>query len=461
MSVSFLEVLDRIHTGPVCKVKDWDTKVIPTKVTEKLKEHGLEGVCDPKNPVPADDSLADKFWEAGFEFAVEVGMLCTDTERNIRFTEEELKSALREARSQVALGTGLDKVVCKARKPEDGQAPTTFLGPFDTECSEELFVLAVQAAAQYRSVDIIHQPTLVTAYGRPLKGSTPYETVYGKLEAVLTKEGVRRAGRPGMSYPFLVSDVSGWGAIGAYGTVDAADPQVNLMWSLPPSCLKTNYPLLNKTAQALNFNGPVGAAHYSMIGGYSGSPEGCVVTANAAAVLILVVHQATIPSAAVFDLRHLFGGSSRESIWANSLTCQSQSRNTHNITLFNINPVAGPCTDMLLYEAAAQCIGHASSGTACIMGIRPRMGRYPHYFSGLEAGFAGEVGKASAGVKRSDANEIVKTLVARYEDKLKEPPAGKKFEECVDLKTLKPIPEWLAIYRKVKKELVDHGIPLE
>jgi len=93
MSVqALLDVLDRAHTGPVCSVKDWDTKVIPGKVSEKLSEHGLKGTCTPENPINTEDSLADEFWHAGFELAVDVGMLCLDTERVIKFTEEELKA---------------------------------------------------------------------------------------------------------------------------------------------------------------------------------------------------------------------------------------------------------------------------------------------------------------------------------------------------------------------------------
>ena len=45
--IPFIEVLDRAHTGPMCEVKDWDIKVIPAKVKEKLKEYGLENTLRP------------------------------------------------------------------------------------------------------------------------------------------------------------------------------------------------------------------------------------------------------------------------------------------------------------------------------------------------------------------------------------------------------------------------------
>ncbi len=38
---------------------------------------------------------------------------------------------------------------------------------------------------------------------------------------------------------------------------------------------------------------------------------------------------------------------------------------------------------------------------------------------------------------------------------------GESFQDCYDLKILKPTPEWLDIYLKVKRELIELGIPLE
>ena len=125
--IPFIEVLDRAHSGPVCEPKDWDVRVIPGKVREKLKEHGLEGTCNRENPVNTDDGLADKYWEAGFELAVDLGMICLDTRRVIKFTEEELKDVIREAPREFVLGKGEDRVTIKKRVLEDRNIPSTCL----------------------------------------------------------------------------------------------------------------------------------------------------------------------------------------------------------------------------------------------------------------------------------------------------------------------------------------------
>ncbi len=118
-----LEILDRTRNGPVCTVKEWNTTVIPTKVSQKLKEHGLRGSYSSENPINTDDALADEFFKAGFELALDIGVLCQDTERVVKVTEDELRDALRNAPSELALGKGFDRVVVKNRKIEDRTPP--------------------------------------------------------------------------------------------------------------------------------------------------------------------------------------------------------------------------------------------------------------------------------------------------------------------------------------------------
>ena len=90
------------------------------------------------------------------------------------------------------------------------------------------------------------------------------------------------------------------------------------------------------------------------------------------------------------------------------------------------------------------------------MNIGPRTSgvKYIDHISPLECKFCGEVLKASAGITRKQANEIAKALTPKFENLLWDPPIGKKFQDCYDLKTLKPVPEWVDIYTRVKRELI-------
>jgi len=62
---------------------------------------------------------------------------------------------------------------------------------------------------------------------------------------------------------------------------------------------------------------------------------------------------------------------------------------------------------------------------------------------------------------RKQVNEIVKVLIPKYENMLWDPPQGKSFRELYDLETLKPKKEYLDLYLRVKKELIDMGVPLD
>ncbi len=455
--IPFIEVLDRAHTGPVCELKEWDINVISKKVKEKLKEYGLEGTCDTQNPINSDDGLADRFWKAGFDLAVDTGMLCLETKRIIKFTEEELKEALGEAPSEITLGRGADAFTLRARKPED-KTPPRFRSGFGG-VSEHIYVQLMQGIAQYRVVDILTPADLETIYDRGLKTATPYETIAGHHEAVMIREALKRAGRQGMPITGVCNSPSEYGHMGGYGTPGGYDPLKDMAIVLAITELKTSYGLLHKVAQtALNCGGIVYGAHWSMIGGYAGPPEGAAVGAVASFVLQFLVHSCTLSAGVVYDIRYQ-GNCGRDAVWARSVSHQAQSINKNLMALGMNSQVSGPCTHELLYETTVGCIVDAVSGCAAQFGNRSTGSRYIDYQSPLEQKFGAEVLKASAGMKRSDANEIVKALIPKYEDKLRRPPKGKSFIECFDLRTLKPTKEWQEIYDKTWEEIEDLGLP--
>ncbi|MFQ6076775.1 MAG: monomethylamine:corrinoid methyltransferase, partial [Candidatus Bathyarchaeia archaeon] len=78
----------------------------------------------------------------------------------------------------------------------------------------------------------------------------------------------------------------------------------------------------------------------------------------------------------------------------------------------------------------------------------------------VEARMACEVGFAAAKMrmKRECAREIANELLKKYEDKIKDAPLGKKFQECYNIKSITPTQEYMNLYRNVKKELIDLGI---
>ncbi len=455
--IPFIDVLDRADSGSICELKEWDMKIISTKVKEKLKEYGLKNTCSPESTINSDDGLADSFWKAGFDLAVDTGMYCMTTKRIIKFSDLELRDCLKNNPREIYRGRDLDRRLMKRRLPEDREMIYNWIGPFGNPVSEDLYVPITQSAIQYRIIDAVMPPCLETVYGRPLKSGTPYETIGGKLEAILQREAARRAQRPGIPIWGGATSPTEYGNFGGYGVPGGGDPQTELNAALATSELKTDYGLLQKIAHFLNCGSFVHSGHWSMIGGFPGPPEGAALVAIAAAILQVPVHQAITMSTGCFDLRYN-GNCGRESIWSQSITWQAISRNTHLLLVGLINPVAGPCTNMILQEAAVNAINCAVSGCAVAIGIRSAGGRLRDYVTGLESKFTGEVCKTSCGMKRVDGNEVAKKLIQKYEGQLSSPPKGKPFTDCFDMKTLRPTEEWLKIYDNVWKELESLGV---
>ncbi len=454
--IPFLDVLDRAHNGPICDQKDWNVRIIPSKVTEKLKEHGLESTCNIENPINTDDGLADEFWMAGFELAVELGMLCLDTGRIIKFSGKELSDFISETPKELTFGKEADERTLKYRKPEDTKVPLYRSG-FGT-VGEEIYIKLLKSIAENQIIDFISPFAPDTIYGRKPKAGTPYETLGGHYEAKLAREALVQAGRPNAPIVGLATSPTEYGQLGGYRTPEGLDPEKDIGLVLPITELKTSYGLLHKVAlMAVNCKGNIFGSHWSMIGGYVGRAEGAVLTAIASTLLQIPVHQCPIPAGVILDIRY-GGNSGRDAIWAGSVGHQAVSRNTNLIIAGLTSQVFGPCTWEMLYEMAVGSINDAVSGCAWQAGNRPSGGRYPNHITPLDQKFGAEVLKSCKSLKREDANGIIKSILPKYEERLKTPDKGKGFNECYDLKTLSPSREWADIYDKVWSELEDLGI---
>ena len=116
-------------------------------------------------------------------------------------------------------------------------------------------------------------------------------------------------------------------------------------------------------------------------------------------------------------------------------------------------PMAGPCTEMCLLETATQAICDTVSGRELLSGVAPGKGVLQDKATGLEARMLGEASSAACGLTTEAANNVVDNILRRYELNYKNAPAGKKFQECYDLDTLRPSQEYLDIYEGAMHEI--------
>lgn len=109
---------------------------------------------------------------------------------------------------------------------------------------------------------------------------------------------------------------------------------------------------------------------------------------------------------------------------------------------------------MLFYEHSSWVIASIVSGGSVEVGASAR-GTALDYTSPVEPLFASELAHAVAGMSRKEASGIVNSLLEKYEAKLREPPTGKKYQECCDIATGKPNKELLKLYHEVRHEMTD------
>ena len=147
----------------------------------------------------------------------------------------------------------------------------------------------------------------------------------------------------------------------------------------------------------------------------------------------------------------------RDILWAISLSNQAISRNSHFPLLTIPIIAAGPMTEMNVYETATQVITCIVSGGSIEGGSAAKNVLIDHS-TPMEPLWASEVAHAVIGMSRVQANEIVNRLLPKYENNLGNPPQGKKYQECYDIKTLEPSREFIELYRRIKKELAGYGL---
>lgn len=448
--ISFSTVVERAFTGPICSERDFELEVFVPNLRGVVDKYGIK--YEPQNPIPADDDLADRVWAAAMEFLCKTGVYCPDTERLIIFTRDEIEGALKTGPQGVMFGEGKDAKAMPRRLPEDKAPPWCSVGACGSPVSSEWNLLnLVKAYAENPLGDSITTPSLTNLDGREVMAGSPLGIEGAIRTVILVREALRRAGRPGMPIVNgIASAVRSQEHIAGHSfglrTTDALE--IGTIHEM-----KVDFDSLNKIAYSLATGSLVFAENGVILGGLSGGPAGvAVVTAAYNPVDLLILRGAVQhPFPTHFDLGTT---STRDTIWARSLANQAITRNS-SLPVVNVGyGGAGPMTKMIFYEHAAWVIGAVVSGGSIEVGAAARGGTVD-YTSPMEPLLASEVAHAVAGMSRKEANGIVVTLLNKYEDKLREPPIGQKYQECCDTATGVPSKEFIELYREVRREMAD------
>lgn len=455
--VQILDVMEKALNGKPMSETDYQLRVFAPKVQEKVKEHKIK--FDPSNPIPNDNSLADDIFEAGMELLIDVGAYCTTSGRVISYTEAEIKNALRTAPSKVHFGEGRDRKALVNRKVGDKTPPWCLLGAGGGACSSDSsFLTLVEGYAEIPETNGITTPAITRVGGMRVRPASPLEILAAQRNAVLAREACNRAGRQGIpimnSLATAESDIALAAAMHPKFGMRPSDGY--MICCMDP--MKVDFARLNKVAVALSLGGPIGMCFGPLLGGYSGGPEGTAVSNVAHHMMGILTYQSSWLLPFTIHLKYV-ASSPRDMLWVISTMGQAVSRNTHLLSL-NLNyTTAGPCTPMCLFETSASVTAAVTAGLS-IESLGVATNKHEDRTTPVEPRISAEVGHAVAGMKLSDANELVKKLLGKYESKLKAPPLGKSLYECWDPETRRPSKEYKGVIKAYKKSMSEMGLEL-
>ncbi len=455
MIYSYLDIIDRSKTGPQVKKADWDMEyvVLPTK--KIVKKYDLS--WDKRSVVPNDPALVDRIFEAALELAVNTGVYCMNTERVIRFDRSELEQGLDSAPRTLVMGEGKDARTLVARQICDSRAPLVWAGNPGVPTPEELFQPMVMSWMQEPVVDMITCGSVVTVDGRPVETGAPSEVYAVRRELRLLREGLRRLGRPGTGMLAAQSAVSSLGDLAAAHPdyLRPCDSHLVAMFNE----LIIDQDNMCRAANAVEAGMRNASLATVMVGGLAGDGPGAAVVQAASFILANHVCQADYHLLHPIHIRHV-ATSTRNVMWVQGAVEQAFARNAPCIIVSDIYPKSGAGTRELLYEVAANAIAITVSG-GHLEGVGSADGGQPNC-SGLEARWMGEVGHAVTrqGLDLTQAEALIQKLLDRYESIFALPGGnpGQRFDHVYDLQTLRPTPEWQALYDQVKAEVRELGL---
>jgi len=452
--IELIEVAERARTGPRLEEMEWNMMLF-RKMQELIKEYDLRcrGV---EEFINTDDSLADDAFRAACDFIVDVGAYCISTNRVIHFDEAEVKKAVREAPKQVLMGEGKDARVFRQGQV-DGLAPININPGHHAPFTEDLGSLVAKNFAQIPRTDFIEGFNLPAVDGRDIYGQ-PLEAYAAIREVAWMREGVRKAGRPGLAIVLYPITTRASSLIAPMNPQLGLRPTDGLLMSTLPD-VKVEYDHITTAIVFSSYGYFAVNGSFGMAGGFCGGPEGALIEGIVRPIIGYMTYGDSLHYTGVEHLAYVMG----ERIilhpinWARSVVYQALCRNTNLIYMdWNIT-CSELCTETGLLENAIRSVEATVNGAALyaprVSRAKMNAGQTP-----VEPEFMIEVSDATlkAKLKRAEAGKILQQIANQLRGR--SPEKGKTTQECYDLVKHKPSPEYEAIYHQVKKTLSQHGL---
>lgn len=452
--ITLYEIAERTQTGEKVEEKKWDMEFYKT-IEKLLKKYHIQ-TPDKHCYINMDDELPERAFEAAIEFLEKMGIYCITTRRRVRFTREEILTAIHEAPTEILMGEGRDRRVWKQRRIEEKEKVNVCPG-HHTPFTEDLAGLVVSNFAQIPRTDFIEGFNFAKVDGREIMGP-PMEVYASRRQVGWMREGVRKAGRPGLAIVYYPINTR------AEDLICSMDPDHGLrrtdgiLLSLLPD-LKMEQDMLSAAIVCEEYGCFKISGSFAIAGGFCGGMEGAIIEGIAKPIAAMIAYRDYINYTGV---EHVHMLNARQVLlpwinWARSVVNQALNRFTHTICMRWVIPTSGPGTELNLLEGAMQ------STEAPINGMNlyaPRHCRTTvnHGQTPLEAEWMIQVSDSviEQGFDREGANDLLSRIAKRIENE--KPAKGFDIQQCYDLVNHKPLPEYEEIYLKAKAELTVMGL---
>lgn len=447
--IGITEICRRIETGPKMSAEAFDLDVVFANARSLCEKYGI--VYDAKNPVPSDDDLADRTFQAAVDFVVDTGVYCPETRSIIKFTRDEVLGAVSNSRGRCVMGEDYDRYEWTPRLPDSNTKPWYHVGTGIINTDERIAFNLVKSYAGIKQANSVSVPALEKIDGQMVVSGTPTEML-GSIRGIkIARDALHDADRPGLAIGNCISTAGT-----ALATIAASSPQFGLRpsdgWLVGALAeMKFNMSALNKTAYLSSWGANIGNESGPLVGGYGGGPAGVAILNVAYRLVGILVlncdYHLTFPI-------HITKSCSttREVLWCVAVSSQAISRNTKELVWSLGYIAAGPMTKQFFYETAAYLAAAIPSGVSA-QTTHPARAVLNDYVTPMEMIGSVEINEACVGMSRIQGNELAIELLEKYEDKIDNAPIGKRYQDCYDIESGLPCQEYINLYGEIKEEL--------
>jgi methylamine--corrinoid protein Co-methyltransferase len=447
------EIYVRSTEGKAVSERDFDMKMLPMELSKLVREYDIS--YNPEELVPTDKSQVQAIFDAAIDLLVNVGYYNTSTGRIISFEEKEIRRHLKRLPGEYSAGEGNEAITRKVRKLEDTTAPTIIGGAQGGPISSEWYTPIYQSFAMEPCVKELHSGTLVDINGCEIKSKSTGEMLAARNEAAYIKEGIRRAGRPGLGIIGTMSGTTSEAQTFAFGPGGYRPGCDRLLVALLNE-LKVDWDTLKKAMYCQHNGVPIFNVMSPVMGGYLGGPEGTAVGYTSECIAAFMLLGGTnmglgVPNDASTGYK-IFS----ESFWALSRTMAALNLNVAAPTTPYCTITSGMGSVQSMVEIAAIAGVVTPVGASSILGACTSTAIEVDSVCGMNSRIMDECARAFTGMSLEEANENVVKLVNHYGGNdianYTQAPA-KKFHELYDLKTVTPSNEFVETWDNAKAKI--------